>query len=189
MRSSLSTLLLLAFVFCCLSSCGEDSNKTLVIRSSTARPVLDHSTPDRLVKSAWAYAAWKGTLLNDSVLVPPFLSDRTRKALIASLANQNDEYAREIEKFEILKVSSESQSRATLLAWERKDTILYVLFNPGTGWLVEDRQQKCWNCLGSGKEADFDAWKRDKYSSPIPNKKECSKCQGRGIISSYYQTK
>jgi hypothetical protein len=120
--------------------------------------------------------------------VPPFLSDRARKALIASFANQNDENAKEIQKFEILKVNSESESRATVVAWERKDTILYVLSNPGTGWLVEDRQQKCWNCLGTGQVTDYDAWKRGTYSSVIP-KMECPKCQGRGIISSYYQTK
>ena len=189
MRSSLSALLLLAFVFCCFSSCREDSNKTFVMRSSTARPVLDHSTPDRLVKSVWTYTAWERTFLYDSILVPPFLSEKTRKALIASHANQNDEYAKEIEAFKVLKVNPESESRATVVAWERKDTIFYVLSNTGTGWLVEDRQQKCWNCLGSGKEMDLDAWKRDKYSTPIPNKRECSKCQGRGILSSYYQTK
>jgi hypothetical protein len=189
MRSSISALLLLAFVFSCFSSCREDSTKTVIIQSPTARPVLDHSTPDRLVKSAWTYAAWEVALRNDSILVPPFLSDITRKAVIASHANQSDEYAKEIEKFEILKVNSESESRATVLAWERKDTILYVLSNSGTGWLVEDRQQKCWNCLGTGKEIDLDAWKRGKYSTPTPNKKQCSKCQGRGITSSYYQTK
>lgn len=175
-------------VTCVLSSCREDTGNSFVIRSSVARPVLDHSTPDRLVKSAWAYASWEGTLLNDSILIPPFLSDRARKALIASLANQNDENAKEIGKYEILKVNSESESRSTLLAWEGKDTILYTLSNPGTGWLVEDRQQKCLTCLGTGKETDYDAWKKDRSSTFIP-KKECSRCQGRGMISSYYRSK
>jgi len=188
MKSTLLCLLVLLAMSLTLVSCKQETDKRFALRFATPPPSVDHSTPDRLVKSVWNYSAWLLTLDADSAFLQPFLSDRARKAVLASMANQAQENTKSIEKYEILKVNSESDSRATVLTWEGKDSALYVLTNPGTGWQVDDRQQKCWNCSGTGQETDFEAWKSNSYSSKVP-KKECTKCEGSGRISSYYHAK
>lgn len=169
-------------------SCGRGSDNKFAVHSDSAPPALDHSTPDRLIKSVWTYSAWLSTLVPDSTIFQPFLSHRARNAVLASMKNRAEESSKAVTSYEILRVTSESESRATVLAWEDKDSIVYVLANDGKGWFVDDRQQKCWNCSGTGQETDYQAWKSNSYSSAIP-KKECSKCLGSGRLSSYYSIK
>jgi len=168
-----------------LSSCNGEKEKGFNLRFSSPPPTIDRSTPDRLIRSTWSYYSWLTSITNDSTLLPSFLSDRARYALLERTRKEKLESAKAIEKYDILKVSTETESRATVIAWEDKDTLSYILTNPGNGWLVDDRQVKCWKCSGSGKETDYESWKTDLYSSVEP-KKTCTSCDGRGVRSTYY---
>lgn len=95
----------------------------------------------------------------------------------------------------ILKVDIQSETRAVVhvmefdyVGQEEPQEYRYLLTKTGAGWVIRDKTAACWNCHGSGKEADLEGH-IERLKAGLrsePEERQCSHCGGTGWLSKIF---
>lgn len=162
-------------------------------------PVIDRSTPDRLVESLWEYQTWETTREAEEELKAPhpefeaYASEVT--ARLRAVASEELKQAGWRKRNRIESVNVESPSRAVVLVseaspWtETRSERTYLLAHAEDGWVIRDVTQVCWRCNGVGEVEDHDQELADMELGRFDTspRMTCDVCYGAGRTSAFFE--
>lgn len=183
-----------AFLF---AACSDSSDKTS-IQFIEYHETIDQSTPDNAVKAFLQYRKFvdsnfvKIQKRNTEFYKSTSNSFYTKEASDTINADIDLSFKKittnHKERIIIKKVDIQSDSHA--FVYVPSENILgqvsesrFVMTKVSDKWLIEDRQDLCWNCKGTGTVKDYSSYS---YSSGYKDK-DCDYCKGTGWNSRIFQ--
>ncbi len=180
---------ILSFLTIVLFSCEYFPRQESVPQYSVE--LIDHSSPDKLLKSYWAYRIWEDTtwVFDKTSLTFNFFEKKyfnyREKSYFDKLKDLKSNHY--INRSIIDEVKSESDTRAIIMTQEYNydgqkeySKFKYIFIKNDDNWLIEDRFESCSMCSGVGKRKNLDE-KSDRWRYG-----KCTFCSGTGWRSRIY---